>query len=253
MKRNKAGHRNYSHLRGGHAKAYRAYLAALEMDLRSNSLASLETQHRLSWKKYIVSLVVPLLISTLFLGVAEAADKTLTEAPVSSPDAGLTAKVSRETQKSKTVIVSAVKPAVPAPSKSLTDIGKIVRPAVKASEEKNKDEKVAERTVTGVVMFIRKNMISVEFNSGAQAGGEDRLLSLDENVKVKNIKDFSKIKRGDRVEVKYEETYLEPKEIGGEPTILKTLGREITLLKNAPLVSETLAIVSAENKGIERE
>jgi hypothetical protein len=76
---------------------------------------------------------------------------------------------------------------------------------------------------------------------------------LDENVKVKNIKDFSKIKRGDRVEVKYEETYLEPKEKGGEPTILKTLGREITFLKSGPLASESSAIVSTENKGIDRE
>ena len=55
---------------------------------------------------------------------------------------------------------------------------------------------------------------------------------LAKEVKVQRAKSFSDIKQGDQVKVKYVQTYLDPKEKGGEPVILKTEGTEILLVKS---------------------
>ena len=100
---------------------------------------------------------------------------------------------------------------------------------------KKEVEKTVEKNVTGTVMFIRKNKMSVEF-SGKEGAG-DMYIPLDANVKLQRAKSFSEIKQGDKVKVKYKLTYLDPKEKGGEPVVLKTVGIEITLLKSAVLQS----------------
>ncbi len=135
-------------------------------------------------------------------------------------------------------LAAETKEAKPAsPAKKL--LSKWVNPAPAAKAKtpvpgpKKPDVKTMEKKVTGTVMFIRKNKISVEFEA-TEEGGEDMYLPLDKEVKVQRVKDFSEIKQGDRVEVKYKQTYLEPKEKGGEPVILDTKGTLITVLKSAP-------------------
>ncbi len=128
--------------------------------------------------------------------------------------------------KSSEAVPLAVKPAAPKAVAKTT-------PKAPAQAEKKKDEKTVVKTLKGTVMFIRRDRMSVEFSQSGDEGGEDLLLSLDKKLKLKNVKDFSKIRPGDEVRVKYVETYLEPQKKGQQPIILSMVGNEIELLRKA--------------------
>jgi hypothetical protein len=103
---------------------------------------------------------------------------------------------------------------------------------IEESGLKEKEEKTIKKTLKGTVVFIRKNKISIEVDE-SEAGSQEILLTLDKNIQVNNVKNFSQIKPRDQVQVWYEETYREPKIKDEAPFILKTVGKEIRLLKSA--------------------
>ena len=118
----------------------------------------------------------------------------------------------------------------PAPAELVKQEAAAKAPANKAEERKIKHRN---KSVEGAVMFIRKDRMSVEFSQNGEEGGEDILLSLDKKIKLKKAKDLSEIRPGDKVRVKYVETYLEPQKKGQSPIILSMVGTEIELLKKA--------------------
>lgn len=187
---------------------------------------TLEGVHRASWRRYLGIILVP-----IFFGLI--VSTACADTPAAKPQASEPKMMSKEGEIKK---LSGDKKTVQARPKTAKELQR---------EEELKKAKVVEKTVTGTVMFIRKNRMSVEFASGDE-GGEDMLLSLDKNVKVKQIKDFSKIKQLDKVQVRYTETYLEPKEQRGEPVILDRVGTEITFLKSA----SPLPKASADDEGV---
>ena len=95
--------------------------------------------------------------------------------------------------------------------------------------EKKKDEKTVEKTVKGTVSFIRKSKMAVEY-AATEKGGEEIFLTIDKDVTVKNVKKFSDIARGDTVQVRYVETYRDPKEKGGERFVLSMVVKEISFV-----------------------
>ena len=92
------------------------------------------------------------------------------------------------------------------------------------------DVKVRSKSVTGDLVYIGKRAISVEFSATAKSS-EEMLLPVTAHTKVHGPKPLAELKRGDRVSVRYEQTY---KAVAGEPDqILTTVATEITLLRSA--------------------
>jgi hypothetical protein len=168
-----------------------------------------------------------------FFGTAQAATDE-TKKPVTKPsslmkilsDKDFVAAVTAPAEKKKAA-------QTPAAGKSFTKVPVASKSQeTSASDAKKKDEKTVEKAVKGTVTFIRKNKVAVEFAATAQ-GGEEILLAIGKDAQVKNVKTFSDIAQGDRVQVKYLETYREPKEKGGEPFVLSMVVQEIALLSKA--------------------
>lgn len=207
------------------------------VDFKLPGRSGLETLHRLSWRRYILSMIV--LIS---MGLAVYGEKALAETKTSESDVATMVNFDEGND-----LLPQTKKAEKVNAKSQPRSA-IVKEVSIADEKKPKEKKI-EKTVTGNVVFIRKNKMSVEFGEDAN-GGQELLLSLDKDVKVKHAKNFAQIKQGDLVQVKYEEIYLDPKEKDGEPTVLKMTGKEITFLKSVPAPSDTQAKVSLDKKGL---
>jgi hypothetical protein len=178
------------------------FLASVKKALGADTL---EGVHRVSWRHYLLLLWAPVACSFILSSVSLAAVVS-TEAPAGK-------LVSKESVQKSAGVSKAKK-------------------ATKKQDEKKTKEMVVEKTVNGTIVFIRKNNMSVEFASG-EAGGEELYLKLDKKVKLQHIKEFSKLKRGDQVSVKYLETYLEPEKKGDEPIVLSMVGTQITLVKSA--------------------
>lgn len=104
------------------------------------------------------------------------------------------------------------------------------RAAVPAAEESN--ERVLERTVTGDIVTVTKRYISVEY-AKTKTVSEEMMLPFNEDTAFERLTGLTDLFRGDRVKVVYEQTYLPAEEKGGEPKILKTVAKTISLVKRA--------------------
>ena len=111
----------------------------------------------------------------------------------------------------------------------------------KDADIKKNEEKTDEKTVAGTVSFIRKNKMAVEFKES-----EEIFLTIDPGVKLKRVKNFSEIGRGDKVSVKYTETFRDPKESGGERFVVSMVVKEIVLSGKAKKASDLIS----EPKGL---
>ena len=92
------------------------------------------------------------------------------------------------------------------------------------------DEKVEEKTLTGDIVSVNSRQISVEYAKTATQA-EEMLFSLDKDVDVEGPKTLKQLVAGDRVQVLYRQTYREDEK--GQRVILKTLAKDITLLRSA--------------------
>ena len=99
-----------------------------------------------------------------------------------------------------------------------------------AQEVLGKDEHLEQREVTGKLVMIRKNSISVEYG---QRGGDsyEMLLPLGKHVQFEHVKGLDALKRGDTVAVGYSELYRPGDD--GKPVAVKTFATKITLVKSA--------------------
>lgn len=165
---------------------------------------NLTALHRMSWRHYLKFLVLIFSFSFAISTVSFAAE-TKAAGPVSL--------VKLLSQEKKTAAAQITQEKAP-------------------ESAKRKDEKTVEKTVKGTVSFIRKNKMAVEY-AATEQGGEEIFLTIDKEVKVKNTKKFSDISQGDTVQVKYTETYREPKEKGGERFVLSMVVNEILFVGKA--------------------
>ena len=113
------------------------------------------------------------------------------------------------------LVFSAAAPALP------------VRAEMPAEEEGIQEAK----EVTGKVIYVRKNSISVEFDRH-DGGSYERLIPVDEDVHfISPLKGMADIQRGDTVRVSYNQTHSENEH--GERVVLKTVATQIALMKPA--------------------
>lgn len=102
-------------------------------------------------------------------------------------------------------------------------------PAVQ-EEALPKDAKTETKQVTGQLVMVRKNKISVEYAT-EKDGSYEMLLPITPDVRFKYIRGLEQLQSGDTVTVEFEQTYREPED--GERVILKTVAKEIQLVKHA--------------------
>ena len=103
-----------------------------------------------------------------------------------------------------------------------------LKPAQAAAPE----ERVELKTVTGDVVYVGKQAISVEYAS-TKKGGFEMLLPLSSDTALVRLRSLEELKRGDTVKVRYEQTSRETDK-KDERVILKTIAREIALIRHAP-------------------
>ena len=99
-----------------------------------------------------------------------------------------------------------------------------------AAETEALKPKVIERTVSGPVVVATRRYLAVEFAQTKDAS-EEMLLPVNEDTVYERLKGIQDLNRGDRVKVVYEQTYLPSAEAGGEPRILKTVAKTVSLVK----------------------
>ena len=115
---------------------------------------------------------------------------------------------------------------------------------VVAEEKVKSDEKIQSKQVTGELVAVSKQGISVEYSSTPQESYEI-FLPITHQTRLKQMKTFSDLQVGDKVMVDYEQTYQENKK--GERIILKTVATRISLVKK----STQQALVSKEEESTE--
>lgn len=86
--------------------------------------------------------------------------------------------------------------------------------------------------VSGTVVSVSKQAFSLEF-SRTQSESLEMVLPVDEKTRCQRFRGVSELRPGDRVKVKYQQTYEDGAE-KEKKTILKTLATEIAMLKRAP-------------------
>lgn len=103
--------------------------------------------------------------------------------------------------------------------------------ALPVHAETSTPEKLAYKEATGTVVHVGKQAISVEYLV-TKEGSYEMLLPVGQETKLKHVRSFDELKRGDTVRVKYEQVYREGEK--GERVILKTTATEIALVRSAP-------------------
>lgn len=101
------------------------------------------------------------------------------------------------------------------------------------ADPREKNAKKVEKLIKGTIMFIRKGDMSIEYAENDALGGQEMNLAIDPKVKLRNVKNFAQFKRGDEVQAKYTQVYLEPEKAGGEPYVLRSVVTELNLVKAA--------------------
>ena len=89
---------------------------------------------------------------------------------------------------------------------------------------------VEKKSVSGQLVMIRKNAISVEYDQKAD-GAYEMLLPLGKKVQFEHVKGLDGLQRGDTVTVEYH--VLSKTGPDGKPAAVKTLAAKITLVKQA--------------------
>lgn len=105
--------------------------------------------------------------------------------------------------------------------------------AVKSAAAKDERKlKTVQKSVSGTIVTIWRNQLAVQFAVSEEEGAEEIVIPIDKRLKLSGAKDISEVKRGDTVKVDYEIT-VEDKEWEGEPPVLGTRARELTIVKRA--------------------
>ncbi len=134
--------------------------------------------------------------------------------------------------------------AKPVEQKSAVKVSTVAPAKTATKDEKKKDEKVVEKTVKGMVSYIRKDKMAVEYGENAE-GGLEILLGIAKDAKFKKAASTADIAQGDTVAVKYLETYRDPKTPGGEKFVVSMVVSEITLVSKV----KPVAGAAMETKG----
>jgi hypothetical protein len=150
------------------------------------------------------------------------------------------------------MVTSALAAETPKPSTTansaptaLSSSGKMLKKEVKPAEPvkrpvsvrpDRKNSKEIEKTVKGRIVYIRKDLISIEFQQSEEAGGEEMLIRTGKGLKFKGVKKFSDLERDDMVEVKIKQIILPAKKAGEEPYVFETNAFQVTRLKKAEQV-----------------
>ena len=113
--------------------------------------------------------------------------------------------------------------------------------------EEASDAKKIMKTITGEIVTVSAHAISVEY-SRTKTSAYEMLLPVDENVRLEHLKSIKELAPGDTVYVTYEQTYQDGED--GEPIILKSLAREIVLVKRSSGTS--LSSEGSEEQGAAR-
>jgi hypothetical protein len=92
------------------------------------------------------------------------------------------------------------------------------------------DAKTETKQVTGQLVMVRKNKISVEYAT-KEDGSYEMLLPITSDVRFKHVRGLEQLQPGDTVTVEFEQTYRDPED--GERVILNTVAKEIQLVKHA--------------------
>lgn len=132
-----------------------------------------------------------------------------------------------------------------ASKKPLVSPAKKTAAADTAVDPKFKDAKKVTKFIVGTVAYIGKNRMSVEFGSD-ETGSEEILLTLDPKMKLSGVKKFTDLKYGDKVEVKYRQSYLEPGKKGDEPFVLAMEIIEVKLVEKAEELAKRAALAAAQ-------
>ena len=109
-------------------------------------------------------------------------------------------------------------------------VGTAARPGAGWAAETK--ETVVSKEVTGDITYVGKRSISVETGRTGSAS-QEMLLPVSADTKFDLLRSLGELKRGDTVRVKYDQT-LKEKELGKEPSLLKTIATKVTLVRRAP-------------------
>ena len=93
------------------------------------------------------------------------------------------------------------------------------------------EERLEHKKVTGELVTVTKQAISVEYSRTAKASYE-MLLPITQDTKLVKVRSLDELQPGDTVKVQYEQTYREGED--GERIVLKTVATEIALVRQAP-------------------
>ena len=163
-------------------------------DVKPVSSSSLETSHRLSWRRYALSLALSFLCFVFCVGSIYAEPKASADSQLPSTD-----MISKEGQKQ-----TLAKKQEMAKKKVLKKIEmkKADLPDVDANDEKAEG---AFKSVKGIVSARNNYGVAVEYGVDPVRGELEMWASLNSKTKLSGIKKMSELQEGDTVEVRYKE------------------------------------------------
>jgi hypothetical protein len=110
------------------------------------------------------------------------------------------------------------------------------RPRVPAFKPDMSKAKEVEKVVKGFIVFVRKDMLSVEFAQSEGMGGEEMLIRVTPEMKLKGVKKASELQRDDQVEVRFKQVILPAETKEEAPRVLDTKAVLVTRLKTGEAV-----------------